>query len=70
MARVEYPNYPRVNVKVELTYLRAGTDPPWERIWRAGKDITDTPDLWLPAERTRRLEYEERVTRYRADGYL
>ncbi|MDF2562278.1 MAG: hypothetical protein K0R99_3724 [Microbacterium sp.] len=30
----------RVNVEAELAYLRAGSEPPWEREMRNGEDIT------------------------------
>lgn len=59
-----------MNEGAELTYLRAGADPPWERPHRDGVDITEHPELWSPYERERRLEFEERVERYRAEGLI
>lgn len=35
----------RVDERLELTYLRARAEPPWERPHRDGVDITDRPDL-------------------------
>ena len=58
------------NVQLELTYLRAGVDPPWERPHRDGVDITEQPQLWTPYQRARRAEYVERVESYRADGLI
>lgn len=55
---------------LELTYLRAGSDPPWERPHRDGVDVTDRPELQTPYERQRRAEFVERVARYRAEGKL
>ncbi|MFI8632158.1 hypothetical protein ACIGEP_06160 [Microbacterium sp. NPDC077663] len=59
-----------VNMTQELTYLRAGAEPTWERVWRSGKDVTDSPEMWSPYERERRLSFEHRVRTYRADGLL
>jgi len=59
-----------VNRDLELTYLRAGTDPPWERPHRGGVDITDRPDLWTPYQRARREAFETRLADYRARGLL
>ena len=39
-----------VNEAAELAYLRAGTDPPWERPRRDGEDITERPELQTPYE--------------------
>ena len=40
-----------INVPLELTYLRAGCDPDWERPYRDGRDITDEPALWTAYQR-------------------
>lgn len=60
----------RVDVDRELTYLRAGSEPPWERPHRDGVDITDRPDLQTPYQMQRRAEFEERVEEYRRSGRL
>lgn len=54
----------------ELLYLRAGAEPPWERVKRDGVDVTDRPELWSPYQRERRVEFEERVEHYRAEGLI
>lgn len=59
-----------VNEALELQYLRAGMDPPWERPKLNGRDVTDEPDLQTPFQRQRRAEFEARVDRYRASGAL
>lgn len=59
-----------VNEAVELAYLRAGSEPLWERPHRNGVDVTDEPDLWTSYQRRRRLEFLERVERYRSEGLL
>ncbi|GEB46933.1 hypothetical protein MTE01_28780 [Microbacterium testaceum] len=60
----------RVDVETELIYLRARSEPPWERVKRDGVDVTDRPDLWTPYQRARRVEFEERVEFYRAEGLI
>lgn len=60
----------RVSEPTELVYLRAGSDPPWERPHRGGVDITGRPDLWTPYQRARRETFEARVTDYRRRGLL
>ncbi|OZD47357.1 hypothetical protein CH252_20970 [Rhodococcus sp. 06-1477-1B] len=60
----------RADVATELTYLRARADPPWERPHHDGRDVTLEPELQSPYQRQRRLEYEERVELYRAEGLL
>ncbi len=60
----------RVNEALELTYLRAGSEPPWERPHRNGVDITDRPDLQTVYERQRRQEHEWRVDDYRRRGLI
>ena len=60
----------KVNTDHELAYLRAGSDPPWERPHRDGVDITDTPEKWTPYQRERRLAFEARVADYRQCGIL
>jgi hypothetical protein len=60
----------RVNPALELTYLRAGSDPHWERVRRDGHDVTDQPHLWTPYQRARRESFEARVAEYRAAGLL
>ncbi|GAA1968572.1 hypothetical protein [Microbacterium deminutum] len=59
-----------VNVEIELTYLRAGVDPHWERPYRDGRDITDEPALWTPYQRARRESFQARVEQYRQEGLL
>ncbi|MDR6691479.1 hypothetical protein J2X55_002402 [Microbacterium sp. 1154] len=59
-----------VNTEHELAYLRAGSDPPWERPHRDGLDITDTPEMWTPYQRERRLTFEARVADYRQRGLV
>lgn len=60
----------RVDVDRELTYLRAGAEPPWERPHLDGVDITDCPDLQTPYQRQRRAEFDARVEEYRSSGRL
>lgn len=60
----------RVDTATELTYLRAGTDAPWERPHCDGVDITDRPDLQTPYQRQRRVEYDARVQGYRECGLV
>ncbi|ONI62634.1 hypothetical protein CSIV_14260 [Microbacterium sp. CSI-V] len=60
----------RVSEHTELVYLRAGSDPPWERPHRDGVDITDRPELWTPYQRTRRETFEARVAEYQRRGLL
>ncbi len=55
---------------VELTLLRAGADPNWERPHRNGIGITHQPALWTAYQRHRREAYEARVAQYRADGLI
>lgn len=55
----------RVDTAVELTYLRAGADAPWERPHCAGVDVTDRPDMQTAYQRLRRAEYDARVQGYR-----
>lgn len=59
-----------VNEELELTYLRAGADPDWERPHLNGVDITDQPELQTPYQRARRDRFEQRVADYRARGLL
>lgn len=58
------------NMALELTYLRAGSDPDWERVVRDGVDITDQPGLWNAYQRARRQRFEARLAQYKADGLL
>ncbi|MGZ0067849.1 hypothetical protein [Microbacterium arborescens] len=67
---MDYPPTPKINTPAELLYLRAGSEPPWERINIDGRDVTDQPELWTDYQRERRHAFEERVSRYRADGLL
>lgn len=60
----------RVNTDHELAYLRAGSDPPWERPHHDGIDITDTPEAWTPYQRERRESFEARVVEYRQRGLI
>lgn len=60
----------RVDVDRELTYLRAGAEPPWERPHRDGVDITDDPKLQSSYQRQRRAEYVSRVEGYRERGLV
>jgi hypothetical protein len=60
----------KVNVGLELTYLRSGSDPDWERPHINGVDVTGSPELWSPYQRARREAFVERVEAYRADGLL
>ncbi len=60
----------RVDEALELTYLRVGSEPPWERPHRNGEDITDRPELQSPYERERRRTHESRVAEYRRRGLL
>lgn len=66
----EYPKAPRIDSAAELLYLRAGSEPPWERPRRDGVDITDRADLWTDYARMRREDFEERVREYRAQGLI
>ena len=50
-----------VNIPLELTYLRAGADPDWERPHENGEDITDQPERCTPFPPTRRVAYDARV---------
>lgn len=59
-----------VDEHLELTYLRAGSEPPWERPHRDGVDVTDRPDLQTPYQRQRRAEYVSRVEGYRERGLI
>lgn len=59
-----------VNVHHELAYLRAGSDPPWERPHLNGEDVTDRPGLWTPYQRERRASFEARVHDYRERGLI
>ncbi len=61
---------PHVHVALELTYLRAGSEPDWERPHLNGQDITDRPDLQSPYQRLRRALFDARVEAYRADGLI
>jgi hypothetical protein len=54
----------------ELTYLRAGMEPPWEVPHRGGRDVRLEPELQTEYQRTRWLEFLERVEHYRAEGLL
>lgn len=66
-----YPYLERgVNEVLELTYLRAGADPDWERVTVNGEDITDQPARWTRYQRARRLAFEARVEGYRERGML
>jgi hypothetical protein len=66
-----YPYLERgVNEVLELTYLRSGADPDWERVHQRGEDITDQPERWTPYQRARRLAFETRVASYRARGLM
>ncbi len=65
-----WPYLDHGNESLELSYLRAGSDPDWERPHRGGVDITDRPDLWTPYQRARRERYEERVADYRRRGLI
>lgn len=56
--------------RTELACLRAGSDPPWERPHRDGRDITDQPELWTPYQRARREAFEERLARYRSEDRI
>lgn len=60
----------RVDEQTELTYLRAGSDPPWERPHADGIDVTDDPTRQTPYQRQRRAAFEERVRGYRERGLL
>lgn len=60
----------KVNTQLELTYLRSGADPDWERVTRNGVDISDRPELWSEYQRARRESFIERVDAYRADGLI
>jgi hypothetical protein len=58
------------NEDVELTYLRSGSDPDWERPHAGGEDITEQPERWTRYQRERRIAYEARVERYRQRGLI
>lgn len=60
----------RIDRDVELTYLRAGAEPPWERPHRNGVDVTERPDLQTPYQQQRRSAFEERLREYRASGII
>lgn len=60
----------RIVRDVELTYLRAGAEPPWERPHRNGVDITDQPELQTPYQRQRRAGFEARLREYRDSGLI
>lgn len=60
----------RIDRDVELTYLRAGAEPPWERPHRNGVDVTTDPDAQTPYQRQRRASFEERLREYRAEGLV
>ncbi|WP_157533901.1 MULTISPECIES: hypothetical protein [Microbacterium] len=60
----------QIDRDVELTYLRAGAEPPWERPHRNGVDVTSQPDLQTPYQRQRRESFEERVREYRASHLI
>lgn len=59
-----------VHVPAELVYLRAGSEPPWERPHRDGVDVSDRPDLQTPYQRRRRESFLQRVEAYRAGGLI
>jgi hypothetical protein len=40
----KHPNH-KSNADAEI-YRKAGVEPPWERVWRDGVDVTDQPELW------------------------
>lgn len=60
----------RIDRDVELTYLRANAEPPWERPHRNGVDVTDQRELQTPYQRQRRESFEERLREYRAEGLI
>lgn len=60
----------RVDEHLELTYLHAGAEPPWERPHRDGVDVTDRPDLQTPYQRQRCAAYVSRVEEYRERGLI
>ena len=60
----------RINRDVELTYLRANAEPPWERPHRNGVDVTSQPDMQTTYQRQRRAQFEELVREYRAAGLI
>jgi hypothetical protein len=59
-----------VDERLELTFLRAGWDPPGERPHLDGVDVTDHPELWTSYQRARRETFEARVDRYKAEGLI
>ncbi|MDN3443751.1 hypothetical protein [Microbacterium sp. APC 3901] len=59
-----------VNESAEISHLRAGWDPPWERPSLNGEDVTDRPELWTPYQRARREAFEARLVRYRAENLI
>ena len=34
------------NEAAAAAYRAAGMEPPWERVYRNGEDVTDSPELW------------------------
>ena len=63
-------NLGRPDEQTEITYLRAGRDPPWERPHRDGVDITEQPELWTPYQRQRREAFEARAAEYQRRGLI
>ena len=59
-----------IDTRAELAFLRAGSDPNWERPHLDGVDITDHPELWTPYQRARREAFEARVADYRQRGLI
>lgn len=59
-----------VSTSAELAWLRAGSDPYWERPHLDGVDITAHPQLWTPYQRARREAFEDRVASYRTRGLI
>jgi hypothetical protein len=41
----------------ERAYLQAGLEPPWVRVWRDGKDVTEEPTEWTEEDRERRASW-------------
>ena len=67
LGRVRGRTYdPRVayDESTERTYLEAGAEPPWVRVWRDGRDVTDRPEQWTPAEAQMRAEWVMRRAQY------
>lgn len=54
-------NYPdhTSNTDAEL-YRAAGVEPPWERVYNNGVDVTDQPELWPEL-----WKYPEKFRKYR-----